>query len=678
MSPPVSHAVDADGIGWITFDDPAGRANVFNPGTQAALRAAAAALDLAPVRAVVIISAKEKIFIAGADLKWLSRLADAKDAARVAREGQELFQQIAALKVPVVCAIHGACAGGGYELALACTWRIASDAKETSVGLPEVGLGMIPGWGGTTRLPRLIGIPAGVEHMLKAALVPAVKALQAGLVDEVVPAAELKARASAAALRLAAGGPPARATPPAAPADFFPAQRQLAAARHRGQPAPLALLDTVEQGAGLPLDRALALEAEKFGSVAAGEVAKNLMQVFFLKEAGKKVNPDAWFTEPAAPVTLAAPAAPFQIIGIVGAGVMGSGIAHWLAHRGCGVMLCDTEHDALEHAIKIVRGLFDDMVRRGQLSHAAAHKAMGSIGVTTSMEDFDGCDMVIEAIVENVAAKQKLFAALSRVVQPDCLLASNTSALPIEELSAGAKGPERIVGLHFFNPVGRMPLVELVLSPHTSRATADRALAFVRTLGKTPVICKSSPGFLVTRVLFFYLNEACRLWESGVPAEVIDRAMRDWGWPMGPLRLIDEVGVDVSDFIYGEMKHYYPGRFTGATVCARMLAAGLKGRKNGAGSGFYAYAGGKETLNPAMVEFAPKGARAMEPSAIADRLNGVMIEETKRALAEGVIKGPNDADLALLLGAGFPAFRGGLMRHAKSIGAFSGQGESSG
>ena len=666
MNLPVTHSVDADGIGWITFDDPAGRANVFNPETLAALRTATAALTAAPVKAVVIISAKEKIFIAGADLKWLSRIDDAKSAAQTARDGQKLFTQVARLRVPVVCAIHGACAGGGYELALACSWRIATDAKETVIGLPEVGLGVIPGWGGSTRLPRLVGVSAAVEHILTAALVPAATAHQTGLVDELVPAAELKARAKAVALKLAAGGLPARSAPPAPPTDFFASQRKLAAVRRRGQPAPLAVLDAIEQGVGLPLDEALALEAEAFGRVAAGEVAKNLMQVFFLKEAGKKISLDAWFAQPAQ----APAAAPFQIIGIIGAGVMGSGIAQWCARHGFGVMLCDADREALEHAITIIRGLFDDMVKRGQLSHAAAHKAMGSIGVTTGLEDFDGCDMVIEAIVENVAAKQKLLAELSRIVQPDCVLASNTSALPIEELAAGAVKPERILGLHFFNPVGRMPLVELVLSPHTTRATADRALAFVKALGKTPVICRSSPGFLVTRVLFFYLNEACRLWEQGVPAKVIDRAMQDWGWPMGPLRLIDEVGVDVSDFIYGEMQHYFPDRFTGVTICSRMLTAGLKGRKNGASSGFYSYAGGAATLNPALEAMAPPAALAMEPSAIADRLNGVMIEETKRVLAEGVLKGPDDADLALLMGAGFPAFRGGLMRYAKSIGAY--------
>ena len=664
---PVTHSVDAEGVGWLVFDDPSARANVFNPTTQAALRAALAALGGRPLKAVVVLSGKEKIFIAGADLKWLAALPDASSAKQLSRDGQELFAQLENLKVPVVCAIHGACAGGGYELALACHWRIASDAKETVIGLPEVGLGVIPGWGGCARLPRLIGAEAAVGHMLKAALVPAKAAHAAGLIDELVPAAELKGRAKAAALRLAAEGRPKRPSPAGASADFFPTQRKAVLAKQRGQPAPLAVLDAVEQGAGLPLGPALDLEAALFGGVAAGETAKNLIHVFQLKEAGKKAGVDAWF--PQEPATAKA-AEPFRIIGILGAGVMGSGIAQWCASRGFGVMLCDTDKAAVERGIKVIRSLFKQQEERGQLSPADAHRMMGGIGITTSLEDFDVCDLVIEAIVENVEAKQKLFAELSKVMSPECVFASNTSALPLEELASTATNPGRVIGLHFFNPVGRMPLVELVLSQHTTRRTADRALAFVRALGKTPVICRSSPGFLVTRVLFFYLNEACRLWEQGVPTDVIDRALREWGWPMGPMRLIDEVGVDVTDFIFDEMQHYFPGRFTAATVCKRMLAAGLKGRKNGAGSGFYEYADGQERLNPAMSAFQTAPVSAVAPAALAEKLNGVMIDETKRVLAEGVLKTPNEADLALLLGAGFPAFRGGLMRHAKSIGAF--------
>src|SRR5262245_8678583 len=424
-STPVTHSVDAEGVGWIIFNDPTGRANVFNPSTQAAFRAAVSALANQAPKAVVVLSAKEKIFIAGADLKWLVALPDAAAAKKLSREGQELFASLAALKVPVVCAIHGACAGGGYELALACHWRIATEAKETVIGLPEVGIGVIPGWGGCARLPRLIGAEAAVAHMLKAALVPAKAAHAAGLVDELVPAADLKARAKATALRLAAEGKPRRTPPPEPAADFFASQRKAALAKSRGQPAPLAVLDAVEKGHGLPLAPALDLEAALFGGIAAGDIAKNLIHVFLLKEAGKKAGLDAWFPNEPAPAK--APE-PFRIIGILGAGVMGSGIAQWCASRGFGVMLCDVDKEAVERGVKVIRALFKQQEERGLLSPADAHRMMGGIGITTSLEDFDVCDLVIEAIVENVEAKQKLFAQLSKVMAPDCVFASNTSA----------------------------------------------------------------------------------------------------------------------------------------------------------------------------------------------------------------------------------------------------------
>ncbi len=663
MSKPVTvtHSVDGDGIGWIVFDDPASRANVFNPATQADLRAAIEALAAQPVRAVVVLSGKEKIFIAGADLKWLGHVATPAAGAQASREGQALFGLLDNFKVPVVCAIHGACAGGGFELALACHWRLASEAKETVIGLPEVGIGLIPGWGGCARLPRLLGAKAAVEHILKAQLLPAAEARQVGLVDELVPAAELKARAKAAALQLAASGKPARAVGAPADAAFFAEQRKTALARMRGQPAPLAVLDAVQQGADLPLAAALDLEAALFGEISSGEVAHNLVHVFFLKDAVKKLTVDAWFPRPATPVV----PVPFQKIGVIGAGVMGSGIAQWCAARGYRVVMRDVQPEFVERGMTVIKGLFDEAAKRGKMSAAAAADGVARVQGTTDLAALADCDLVIEAIVENVAAKQALFAELSQVVRPDCVLASNTSALPIEELAATATHPSRTIGVHFFNPVSRMPLIEMVLSPHTTRETAERVLAFAKHLGKSPVICRSSPGFLVTRVLFFYLNAACELWEQGVPTDVIDRAMRDWGWPMGPMRLIDEVGVDVTDFIYGEMKHYFPARFASTSVCGKMLAAGLKGRKNGASTGFYTYAGGKEQLNPAMAAYAPATAKTMDAAAIAAHLNGVMIAETQRVLDEGVLKSADDADFALLMGTGFPAFRGGLMRYAR-------------
>lgn len=668
----VTFSADADGVGWIVFDNPAARANVFNPATQAALAAAIAAAELARLKALVILSGKERIFIAGADLKWLASLPDRATAVELSRQGQRLFQRLTDFPVPVVCAIHGACAGGGFELALACHWRIGTDAPATQIGLPETGIGTIPGWGGCVRLPRLIGVQPALDHILKAQLLPARDALQAGLLNEMVAPSELKTRAKAIALKLAGEGVPAAPPPPAARVELYTELRRTTLARTRGhQPALIAAIDAVEQTAQLPIGPALEIEARLFGAVTAGEVCKNMVHVFFLREAAKKRTLEGWFevgqaSVPAIPAkpggTPALP--PIKRVGVVGAGVMGSGIAQWLAARGFDVVLRDVQPEFIERGLSVVRGLFDDAVKRGRLSRPEADEGLSRIATTVTWEGFERCDLVIEAIVENTAAKQALFRELANVVRPDAVLASNTSALPIEEIAGHVPNPVRTVGIHFFNPVSRMPLVELIVGRETSAETAARALMLVKALGKSPVICRSSPGFLVTRILFFYLNEAVRQWEQGVPTEILDGALREFGWPMGPLRLIDEVGVDVTDFIFGEMAHYFPGRFMRATACTRMLAAGLKGRKNGASRGFYRYEAGSEAVNDH--ETRPLvGAvddLARNPELITRQLMGVMVAEAKRCLAEGVVKSADDIDFALLSGAGFPVFRGGLLR----------------
>ena len=675
MSLPVTYSVDSDGIGWIDLNDPAARVNVLNPAVLAALRRVLDALAEQPVKVVVVLSAKENIFIAGADLKWLGQLPDAAAAAQVAREGQALFARLADFKVPLLCAIDGACAGGGYELALACHWRIASDAQATLIGLPEVSHGLIPAWGGCVRLPRLIGAHAAMKHILQAKLLPAAEALRLGLIDEVVPAASLKARAKVVALRLAAAGKPERIVPtvtanpmnsasPMSEQDIFSFFRNKAAAHGPGQHAQLAALEVIEQGKDLPLAAALELEAARFSEVAGSEVAKNLIRVFFLKNAAKKNNLEAWFpTEPAG-----AALSPLRSIGIIGAGVMGTGIAQCCAMRGLGVLLHDADRSTLKRGVEVIRELFRDAENHGLLSHAAAHKAMGGIGLSSNLEDYEFCDLVIETVTEDAAVKQQLWAELAKFVPPETMLASNTSALPIEQLAAGVPAPGRIINLHFFNPVGRMPLVEIGLTPQTTRASAERAIEFVRALGKTPVLCRSVPGLFVTRVLAAYLNEACLLWEQGVRSELIDQAMTAWGWPMGPLRLIDEVGVDGVHSIFGEMEQALAGRLVATRICGQLVNAGMHGRKNGTSSGFYTYSADKDTVSPLLGQFAPAATQAMDAKAIQDRLNGRMIEETKCALAEGIVKTADDADLALILGLGFPAFRGGLMHFARATG----------
>ncbi len=675
---PVTFSVEAEGVGWITFDDPSARANVLNSATLAAL---ASALDAAEasaakgtLKALAVMGAKEKIFLAGADLKLLAALPDTPAATEFARRGQRLLQRLAECPVPVVCAIHGACAGGGFELALACDWRIASDASVTRVGLPETSLGTIPGWGGCVRLPRLIGVQPALEHILKGQLVSAPDALRIGLVHEVAPVAELKARAKAAALKLAADRISTGSPQLAFPTEFLH-ERRAAVAKGEGRrnPALLAAIDAVERGAGLPLAEALKVEAKCFGEVAAGAVCKNLIHVFFLRDAAKKRSLDGWFGE----AEIAAVAAiverrkaggmpAVQRIGVVGAGVMGSGIAQWCAARGFEVVMRDVREDLLTRGLDVVRSVFDGAVKRGKLTAGEANSALQRIATTTAWEGFETCDLVIEAIVEDATAKRALFSELARVVPGDTMLASNTSALPIEEIGSHVANPERTIGLHFFNPVSRMSLVELVIGAKTSAETAARVLAFVKGLGKSPVICRSSPGFLMTRVLFFYLNEAVRCWEQGVATAELDAALRDFGWPMGPLRLIDEVGVDVTDFIFGELARAFPERFERTSACGRLLAAGLCGRKNGAGRGFYRYDGKAEAVNEAETRaLAGVGESAGGRRALAENLMRVMAEEAQRCLDEGVVKSADDVDFALLSGAGFPAFRGGLMRWAR-------------
>lgn len=681
---PVTYSAAADGVGWITFDDPDARVNVFNSATQdafgAALDSAAADVASGRVKALVVTSGKERIFIAGADLKWLGTLPDAATATEFSRRGQGLFQRLAESPVPVVCAIHGACAGGGYELALACHWRIASDAPVTQIGLPETGIGTIPGWGGCVRLPRLIGLKPALDHILRAQLVGAQAALESGLVQEVAPAAELRARAHQAALRLAAEGRPLVPPRPAMPRDAIAQLREQVQHRSRGQqPALLAALDAAVEAAERSLPEAFEIEARHFGAVTAGATCKNLIRVFFLRDAARKPSLEPWFAErearePTSPAVADKRSSepPLRCVGVVGAGVMGSGIAQWLAVRGFDVVLRDVDAAAVERGIGVIRALCDEAVQRGKLSGGGANRALHRITGTAGWEGFEQCDAVIEAVVENLGTKQALFRELAGVVRSEAMLASNTSALPIEAIAAHTRHPERVLGIHFFNPVSRMPLVELVLSPQTSRRTAAQGLAFVQALGKSPVICRSSPGFLVTRVLFFFLNEAVRRWESGAGTAELDEALRDFGWPMGPLRLIDEVGIDVTDFIFGELEHYFPQRFVRSQACGRLLAAGLRGRKNGASRGFYRYDGGEAQVND--VETRPlvgvvtpaEGGRSGRGGA--EGLMQVMVEEARRCLEEGVVKTADDIDFALLSGTGFPPFRGGLMHWARSAG----------
>jgi 3-hydroxyacyl-CoA dehydrogenase / enoyl-CoA hydratase / 3-hydroxybutyryl-CoA epimerase len=378
-----------------------------------------------------------------------------------------------------------------------------------------------------------------------------------------------------------------------------------------------------------------------------------------MRKSFKRPGVDAWF-----PGTFAEVNAPVSRVGVIGAGVMGSGIAQWLSARGFGVVLLDVDEQALNRASEIIAKHFEEVVRRGRTGAAEAENASNAIRMTTDWEGIAKCDLIIEAIVEDIAAKQSLFAKLASLVPPTTILASNTSALPIDEIGAGVSGSERMIGIHFFNPVGRMPLVEVSLGSLTSRPTADRVAAWTRAIGKRAVFCRSSPGFIVTRMLFFYLNDAMRIWITQPDTRAIDEAMLDFGMPMGPLRLIDEIGIDVTACVINSMRSYYAGRFEPATTAATLVGASLNGRKGGAG--FYHYSSGGEVVNEeaAVIAGAAPSGDPLTAEQIRDRLLALMVREARGCMEEGVVKSPEDIDFAMRLGTGFPASRGGLTQWA--------------
>ncbi len=433
MTPPVIYSIDTDGIAWVTFDDPSSKANVFKREVLACFKDLIQSLSKeSALKAVIIQSAKENIFIAGADIRWMKSLDSTQAAYTFAREGQSLMESLAHLHVPVIAAIHGACAGGGYELALACHYRIASDSPKTLIGLPEVTLGIIPGWGGCVRLPRLIGTKAALDHILKAQLLSAPEAKKAGLVEELVAPHSLKEAARVAANRLITQFV---STPPPSPSDdgLFETVRKQTFKRTRGhQPAPLIAISTLEKSWNMPIEKALEIEAHGFAELVVTPECKNLMHVFCLRDANKKAGVEAWF--PSTPPPSQKPPT-IQRIGIIGAGIMGSGIAQWCSSRGYDIYLHDVSPEFVDRGIKKVEALFQEGVKRGKQTSEQARQGMSRVHGTANWKGFNSCDLVIEAVVEDIQIKRPVFEHLSRILSPHAILATNTSSIPIDKIA---------------------------------------------------------------------------------------------------------------------------------------------------------------------------------------------------------------------------------------------------
>jgi 3-hydroxyacyl-CoA dehydrogenase/enoyl-CoA hydratase/3-hydroxybutyryl-CoA epimerase len=675
QSPRVEY--DAEGIAWVVFDDPESKVNVLGTEQMQQLDAVLDELYKRKPKAAVFISAKPGIFIAGADINELQRIHDASLGADLSRAGHRIFAKIERLGVPTVAAIDGACLGGGCELALACRYRVAADDPKTQIGLPETQLGIIPGWGGSQRLPRLIGLGAALDIICAGKSISADKARRIGLVDAAVPSVILRETAT----RLAMGEQRAKRKS-VWRQNWWPMRRFICrVARKRvllrtegRYPAPLRAIDAMEEGLRGAFNEGLEGEAKVFGEVSVTPQCRNLIRLFFLREKYAKLvfNPEA--VERTGPISAKVMTSPVEKVGVLGAGVMGAGIAQWCSARGLMVRLKDIKTDFVAAGIKRIADAYREGVKRRKMSDLDAQHGMARVHPTTDYTGFGDCDLVIEAVLEKIEVKRQAFGELASALRNDCIIASNTSAIPIDELAEASGRPKRFVGIHFFNPVHKMPLVEIVRGTKTAPEVVAAAVEFAKRLKKIPVVVKGSPGFLVNRLLMPYLNEAGVLLGEGETIESIDEAMLDFGMPMGPLRLIDEVGIDVAFDVAAELGEAFKDRMAVARVLRQVHEQGLKGRKGGVG--FYVYKKKKEEkVNRRLAKAIRRDTESRntkkEPRSARDiqrRLLGVMIEEAKRCLSEGVVASEDDIDAGMIFGTGFPPFRGGLVVYARDIG----------
>jgi 3-hydroxyacyl-CoA dehydrogenase/enoyl-CoA hydratase/3-hydroxybutyryl-CoA epimerase len=642
----IRREIGEDGICVLTFDRPESGANIFDAATMNNLREHVDAIEKdASIKGVIVISGKKSIFIAGADLKTLLRQAQTGEMRGFIAEGQKVFNRLSALKVPSVAAIHGACAGGGYEITLACDYRIASDDPATKIGLPETTLGLVPAWGGATRLPRLIGAEKASEVILKGKLHGAADALKLGLVDEVVPKEQLL---EAARKKLSAGKRKMEGGAPATPAS-----QELSPPKVRGNAAAARAFEIIKRAGESSIDESLAMEVDAISELGATDATQNLIRNFFLADKYRKGSSKT-------------PAEKIMHAAVIGAGVMGSGIAQWLSSRGVSVILRDVDSAAIDRGLANIDKTYGDAVKRGLMPEAKAKEGRARIVASTQPVPMRDVEIVIEAASEKLENKKKIFGELATNTPETTILATNTSALPIAELAESTGTPKRVVGLHFFNPVSRMKLIEVVVGKSTADETRERALAFARQIGKLPVLVQDSPGFLVNRVLFPYLLDAAEMFANGVSAEEIDGALLEWGMPMGPLRLIDEIGVDITVDIAATLEKAFGARDHAPEILQKMYADKIMGRKTGAG--FYKYEGKQQTPNDSLQQWRQESGEKFGLENITNRLVYLMVNEVARCLEEKVVAAPEDADYGMILGTGFPVYRGGPLRYAESVG----------
>lgn len=657
-----------DNVAVVTIDVPGEKMNTlkasFGPEVHAIIKQVR---DNSALQGLVFISGKPDNFVAGADINMIAGCKTAEEAQGLARQGQQIMAEIAALPIPVVAAIHGACLGGGLELALACHSRICTDDDKTKLGLPEVQLGLLPGSGGTQRLPRLVGVSNALDMMITGKQLRPRQALKLGLVDDVVPHSILLNAAVELALkgRRLSRELPVRERILAGPLGrslLFNIVNKKTEQKTKGNyPATRRIISVVKTGLEHGAHSGYEAEAKAFGELAMTPQSAALRGIFFAStELKKEHGGDA---EPR----------PIRAVGVLGGGLMGGGIAYVTATKGrLPVRIKDISNDGINHALKYSWDLLDKKVRRRHLKPAERQREMARISGGTDYHGFHGRDIVVEAVFEDLALKQKMVAEIEQHAAPHTVFASNTSSLPIADIAANAIRPEQVIGLHYFSPVDKMPLVEVIPHAGTSAETISTTVSLAKKQGKTPIVVGDSAGFYVNRILAPYVNEAMRCLVEGEPVEKIDEALVKFGFPVGPIQLLDEVGIDVGTKISPILQNAYGDRFASPQAVAAILNDDRKGRKNG--RGFYLYGAkgrkSKKQADPAiykLIGVTPKGQMASKD--IAERCVLMMLNEAARCLDEGVVRSPRDGDIGAVFGIGFPPFLGGPFRYMDRVGA---------
>jgi len=628
------------------------------------------------VKGVVLVSGKPDTWIAGADIDEFLSLSSSAEAESLIRGGQALLARLETLRVPVVAAIHGACLGAGLETALACRYRIASDHPKTVLALPEVQLGIMPGAGGTQRLPRLIGLQRALDMILTGRNIRAKKAYQMGLVDELVHPAILREVAMDRVRKLADGS----LTPRHAPKDrgaagvflednpigrsiVFKKAREGVMKKTAGHyPAPLAALAAVQIGYDRGSEAGYREESRGFAELAMSDVAKELMFLFFATTSLKKdPGVDGRAPEPHEVRTL----------GVLGAGFMGAGIASIAVQQRTAVRLKDTDLARVGKGIAAVSAVLKERLQKKQITKLEYEDQLLLAGGTAEYTGFGRASLVIEAVFEDLALKHRVLREVEPLLPDDAVYASNTSTIPISRIAEAAERPNRVLGMHFFSPVHKMPLLEVITTPETDADATVTAVAYGKRLGKTVIVVNDAPGFYTTRTLSAYMNEAGRLLDEGASIDAVDSALTAFGFPVGPITLLDEVGIDVGGKVGQVLAEAFGGRMTPSESLRRVVESGRTGRKGR--KGFYRYdeLGKKGEVDASVYDVLPGGAerRQIDVHEIQSRCVLAMVNEAALCLDDGVLRSARDGDVGAVFGIGFPPFRGGPFRYVDAMGA---------